>query len=325
MPADSAGTDVQATSAFQPTMWRLARLSLIYLMDAIDIARRGGDVIDCLLFSAIIEANVAHVRKDPALQAAYATMNTPVPDDLRRPISISALAHSLRLPFETVRRRIGHMVEAGDCVILPKGVVVTRAILMKPEIQMMAGMQYARLRELYLDLRAEGLSPLLRPDDLNVEPLGDLAPVRAVVRILSEYIMRFIDNVMLRLGDPLTALVLLHMTLANTEHLTAQEREALPVPDHLRRPVSVVSLARRLHTPPETVRRRALWLEEQGFIVRTTGGLMVSAAGAQRPGVVATVGDNLADLNRMFGRLNRLGLLAMWDGEAGISPKVSAA
>lgn len=299
-------------------------MALAYLLDAIDIARRGGETLDCLLFSAILDANVAHVRQDPLLQRNFSAMDLPVPDELRRPISISAVANSLRLPFETVRRRIRAMAANGDCVIDARGVVVTAEILLKPEIQAMGARQYMRLRQFYLDLRDSGVTPPVKADEAGLDAIDDITPVRAAIRVLSEFVMRFIDNVMARMGDPLTALIILHMAVANTEHMTIAEIDKIPVPDHLRRPISVVALAKRLHTPTETVRRRVVWLTANGFAARRDGGLIALIDGHPRPGVVATAGGIIGDLHRLFARLNRLGLLAQWDREIA-PPRVSAA
>ena len=74
----------------------------------LDLAKMGGygrDVIDGILLTAINQANVLPIMRDPQIQRRYATLDNPPPDELRRPVSISAVASSLHVPFETARRR----------------------------------------------------------------------------------------------------------------------------------------------------------------------------------------------------------------------------
>ena len=93
-----------------------ARLSIEFVLDVARISRGPGDLLDPLILTAILEANQAAVRRDPQLTRLYGDAQSALPDDLRRPISINALAKSLRLPFETVRRRLQTFVDAGLCV-----------------------------------------------------------------------------------------------------------------------------------------------------------------------------------------------------------------
>lgn len=320
--SDSLTVGGENTRLIGLALFRTGRLSLSYVLDTIQLSRSGGDIIDPLIFSAIVEANVAPIRQDPALQLMYAGLNAPAPDELRRPISVSAVAHSLGLPFETVRRRIGQMARAGHCVVSPRGVTVPSAVLTTPMVQMMAVARYERLKRFYLDLRTVELLPQLEASQANADAMSDVTPVRTVNRLLSEYMMRFIDSVMRRVGDPLAGLILLGLLQANTEHLTLAEQEVVtPIPDHLRKPVSVAAMGKRLNIPAETVRRRILWLEDQGFCRRTSKGFIVP--GVVRPGLLGVLTDNVADVNRMFNKLNRLGLLAAWDQEAPPVAKVA--
>src|SRR5262245_42066104 len=93
--------------------WRALRLSLIFVLDLIEIGRGGGEAVDPLILGVISQASITPVTLDPRLELAYATVERPPPDDIRRPVSVSAVARSLRLPFETVRRRVALLVEHG--------------------------------------------------------------------------------------------------------------------------------------------------------------------------------------------------------------------
>ena len=69
-----------------------------------------GDLLRGLVFSAIWTANVKHV-----INTATAATQAVLPDDQRRPVSILAISHSLRLPYETVRRHAIALEKAGIC------------------------------------------------------------------------------------------------------------------------------------------------------------------------------------------------------------------
>ena len=100
------------------------RLAVGFILEIAAIGRQKEGLLDSLLAGAIIEANTHRLAHDPALQMAYAYTDTPPPDALRRPVSINALAASLRLPFETVRRHVRRLADLGICVATPQGVIV---------------------------------------------------------------------------------------------------------------------------------------------------------------------------------------------------------
>lgn len=65
-----------------------------------------GSMLDAVIFSALVVANAEAITYDPELAATYAWSDSPPPDALRRPATITELAERLGLPHETVRRRI---------------------------------------------------------------------------------------------------------------------------------------------------------------------------------------------------------------------------
>ncbi len=93
------------------------------------VARIGGDytlrtmiavaaVLDhdyslAIVYTAILQANLGPLMEDPALSARYASVDTIVPEDLRRPISVHALAGALHMPYETTRRSVGRLIDKG--------------------------------------------------------------------------------------------------------------------------------------------------------------------------------------------------------------------
>src|SRR6185436_6308089 len=128
------------------------RLANGFALDLVKLGGFGRDVIDGLLMAAISQANVAQITRSPELQRTYATLDQPPPDELRRPVSISAIANSLRIPFETARRRITALSELGIVKTVPKGVIIPTGPLNSPFYRMGAEAHYQLVRNLYFRL-----------------------------------------------------------------------------------------------------------------------------------------------------------------------------
>lgn len=292
---------------------------------ALDLAKLGGfgrDVIDGLLIAAISQANVAPIARDPDLQRAYATLDTPPPDDLRRPVSISAIANSLRLPFETARRRIAVLAELGVVRNLPRGVIVPTAPLNSPFYRMAAEANYSLVHNLYFRLRGIGLlEDLPRPTTPSFDP--DHPPVRLVIRLSSDYLLRLAEPVTIHMGDVVSGLLLMDLIQANLEHLDDSQggdpevgwSEEGFVSDALRRPVRAAMLAERLGIPHETVRRHLRRLLEADLCERNEHGYVAPARVLARPPFVGYIVDNQSHLHRFYAALAEFGVLAEWERE----------
>jgi len=87
----------------------------------------GGDLIAGIVCATIISANLSHMQTGAEIDDAFG--NSLPPDEMRRPISIQALARATLLPRETVRRTVVRLIEAGVCVRTPKGVIVPTHII----------------------------------------------------------------------------------------------------------------------------------------------------------------------------------------------------
>lgn len=307
--------------------WLLVRLSIELVTDVADIVRDGGPVLDPLFLTAVIEANVAPINQDPVLQQKYGALDAPPPDELRRPVSINAVAASLGQPFETTRRRLNALAARGECVIGPKGVVVPTARLASDHYRRISTLRYERVQRLYLELRDFGaLADMARGGDTGPAlpgmhwPEGDAAfdepPVRLVNRLLSEYYLRALELLGRRVGDPLTGIILLKLGQLNLRHLTPEQRATpAPLPESLRRPVRRSEVARSVGLPSETVRRRLIDLEQRGYCRSGPDGVVFAIDAAVRPGAQRLFHDNNVNLMRMMARLQRYGVLAWWDGQ----------
>jgi len=131
------------------------RLSVEFLLDSLAILTDAMEIdfLGALLCIAITRGNTRHLTEDPS--APYASLNAVPPDEQRRPVSVYALAKTLRLPYETTRRNAGQLVAAGYCErTATGGLIVPMRVLARPNL--MAGVELnwdATLR--YLNALAE--------------------------------------------------------------------------------------------------------------------------------------------------------------------------
>jgi hypothetical protein len=298
----------------------VGRLSIAFILDLVRIGRGDRDLLDALILLAIVQANIAPLDRDPDVQRAYAAYDDPPPDNVRRPVSMNAIAHSLQLPYETVRRRVTQMATQGFCEMAPRGVIVRRGVLHSPQHRAVLFESYELVRRLYLHLRQLG--------ELTNLPVGGAwaddpsrPPVRLVARFSSDYVLRLIDTLTSGLGDLSAGLIFLSVIRANTENFPDHERGTLDpgplgvVPDSRRQPVRVATLSARLGIPQETVRRHVAQLIKDERCERMAGGLIVPARVLGRPQAAQMLRDNYASLQRMYARLGQFGILTEWERE----------
>lgn len=284
--------------------WGLAQLSIELILDVAKISRGQGDLVDPLLLTAILEANQAGLRHEPQLMKVYGDARSALPDDLRRPISVNALAKSLRLPFETVRRRLRAFMDAGLCVRTAAGVYVPHAVVTSPNYIALQAARVARLTVFQADLaRMErALAPTEAPCASAITP-----EVRAADRALAEYMLRASDC-MIELADgPMNGFVLLGLCAVNLE-VVGRSGPIAEVGDAVRSAsgCSVTPICARLGAPAETVRRRLLALQARGLAERCAQGWIAAAPPSRREHISRVISDNEMNLRRLNSRLQGL-------------------
>jgi DNA-binding Lrp family transcriptional regulator len=295
-------------SAPMPQELEVARTCLAYVRDTILISRGDGDLLDAAIFTAALDANMVPVDREPDLGRTYGGVDSSAPDELRRPVSMHAVAQSLGLAPETVRRRFVRLAAAGACMITPKGVVVPREAVVSPAYKRIQRARYDRTRQFYLDWQAL--------EDWPAPPAGPPSPeplIRAANRAQSEYMLRACGRLLALTGDVLTSLVLLQLVLETSEgmdgdRLLAWTRD----PGAIGRPIRIAALAAALPFSAETGRRHVRALEGLGYVRRTGHGLTAAAPPGCGPRLAALLRDNRADARRLFTRLASLGVLADW-------------
>jgi Mn-dependent DtxR family transcriptional regulator len=293
--------------------WRIAPLSIDFILDIRSISRRDRDLIDSLLFATIIASNVAPLTQDAGLQLAYADLASPAPAEMRRPVSVNAVAQSMRIPFETARRRIRRMEKAGLLEVATRGVTVPQSVLQRPDFVEGILQRHDRIGHFYRELRSAGALTAV----VAVGGAGDPPPVLITNRLTWEYVLRMADEMIAMTGDPLSSLILMRIVQHNIRGLGPDELAAWARnPTALGLPARTSNFAAELGLSAETARRYVMSLEAAGFLHRSTRGAVAVTPPALTPVLERMALDNLANVQRTFARLGQLGALAGFDDEA---------
>lgn len=101
------------------------RLGMTFFLNHLRILRDQRELIDTLILLAMWHANYGRVS---GLRVWDEAAHTAADVDVQ-PVSVNALAQSLKLPFETVRRRVSALKSAGLCEARKSGVVIPPAHL----------------------------------------------------------------------------------------------------------------------------------------------------------------------------------------------------
>lgn len=139
---------------------RLAlRAATSFMLHSVDLMSRvvGGDILRGVIFTAIVDANVRHIRPGDVIGQSYSEASDNVPDDLRRPISVHALALELDIPYETTRRHVNALIAGGYCVRTETGIIVPAAVIARDQMSMALRRNFENLRRLVADLREGGV------------------------------------------------------------------------------------------------------------------------------------------------------------------------
>jgi DNA-binding Lrp family transcriptional regulator len=256
--------------------------------------------VDALIVVAVTQANVEPINRDPALQRAYATYGQTPPDHLRRPVSINAIAQSLNLSFETVRRRVLKLTVLGLFKQTRQGIYAPAKVVFGKQHEAALQGGYERLWALHRALESIGFCEAY-PEDLAWD---DADPLRLVARVSTEYLLRLVETLMEECGDPVDVAIWLAI------FSDAPTLGPKPIAPKTRQPFRRVS--QRLGLSEETVRRRALALVERGLCDRVPQGVFVSTETLQRPAVRLLLERNRRDVRRMFASLAEFGIPQAW-------------
>lgn len=278
----------------------LAHLSLCFVLDAATGGMAGLKTLDAVLVMAINQANIAPLTRDPDARLRYGALDAPAPDAERRPVNVSAVATSLKLPYETVRRRLRRLAEAGACHVGERGAVVPQAFLGSPAYLDTARALHERMWTFYRDARAAGLVGEL---PASRYPIDAGVAVRGAIRLGADYLLRSTDGFVGYFGDlisGLTGMAVLCESLRSDGQVSGAS-------------ITVTALAQRLRIPLETVRRHALDLVGSGRCVRRSRGLAVTEAMLAGPILGGLFHENAGHVHRLFAGLAERGVIEAWD------------
>jgi DNA-binding Lrp family transcriptional regulator len=296
----------------------VTRHSSEYVLRALQLLiEQHGDIRTGLVAQAINTANTAHLDVLSEEASRVVRPDGVIPDAARRPIGIARLAESAGLPFESTRRIVQRLVDAGDCVRMDRGVIVPSAAVELPGVVRAVVANAAYVRKLSRDLETVGLigpaqsAPSLAADDATQA----LAVARRLARPSAAYLLRTVGLLAEMYGDIRTGVLAQTIVVANTAHLDTRKGEGWRYagvdqnpPDALRRPISVGRLADSLGGSFETKRRHAQRLIDDGICIRVPGGLIVPGAVLEAPKAVSAMLANVGYVRRFVGDLRVIGL-----------------
>ncbi len=136
----------------------ILRVSIESIMRSVDALAKthDDDFLRGFVFTAIWTANVRHITSGTA-NLTYSALTDLPPDEMRRPVSITALAGSLRMPYETVRRQALTLVRDGVAIRVDgKGVIIPRAQMLRPAMFEGIRTAHAHIARMVADLHRAG-------------------------------------------------------------------------------------------------------------------------------------------------------------------------
>ena len=138
----------------------VARITADFFLRYADLLanRFDGNFQRWILFVAIVQANIQHIGHLSQESLRYADKDSSPPDDLRQPVPINAVAASLNLPYETVRRHVHALIDSGQCQQVPgKGVIVPKRVLESAEYLSTISKVNRHLGEMFAILKSAGV------------------------------------------------------------------------------------------------------------------------------------------------------------------------
>jgi DNA-binding Lrp family transcriptional regulator len=294
----------------------VTRLSSEYVLRAFQLLLDPfGDIRTGLLVLAINTANVAALVRTREGRGRAGPDGT-FPDDVRRPISIARVAESAGLPFESTRRIVQRLINAGDCRRVEGGVIVLRAVVERPSIFHAVSVNVGYVRKFMRDLQSAGLDAAvpLAESQASKSAGAYAADARTVSVLSAEYILRALQLLADAYGDIRAGIVAQTIVTANTAHLDAPRGEgyryagiAQTPPDEVRRPISIARLAESLGLPYETMRARVRRLIDAGVCVQLDAGLIVPGAVLERPTAARSMLANVGYARKLMRDLHAVG------------------
>lgn len=276
----------------------LVETQLTSLVRAIAIVRKlagGSFVFDRgIFFLAVLRASGDVLADWPNAPRSHANSGG---------ISINALSQSLHRPFETVRRHVNALIDAGLCTRTPSGVVVPTALREDEDVAALLVHLHDSLVWLVDEFRTFGMPLPHAPSDHPYR--ADISLAAAIDLALGAF-----DNVGLFVSDWLELAIVGAVLVASVRRITLDEELARRyselttiVPIEKRQPISAASIARAMTIPYSTVRRQILATVAKGVLVERGRGVVMSDNMLSGPGAAIMGATATTRTASLFGRL----------------------
>jgi DNA-binding transcriptional ArsR family regulator len=215
----------------------------------------GGDLVTWILLAPLIRRTLVEHACAPAL-------------------SVNAIATSAAIPYETARRHLAMLLDAGLCERSEKGIKLAGAFADDPRYRAFERHLTDELAAFLGTLRALDV-PLPRGGEPIID---DLLAFATAAMDLSLVAMEFWHTAY---RHPLDMLVFAGVSVENCYPFTADRAACrrygdwdTPPPEAIKRPVSAAALAARLDLPYATLWRSVRRLRDTGLVTLTAAGLV---------------------------------------------------
>lgn len=324
------------TSPDLATTRALLRVSLeLWLESALVMASLfGGDLTKAVIWLTVLHHSASTLQRNEPEWEAYVQSGRVLPDEKRRPLSVYAIANTLQLPFETTRRHVLAMSEAGQLQRVKGGIVTPAVFLSSAPVRAAGNEVLVRLRRSVTRLVDLGLVEVDQPPGAWLTPAAaevggdavDHASLRAIrpmvgfiargATLIAEFVEKSFLQGLLLVG---IGQANLYHAIKGTElaqyYLTRDE----PVPDAQRRPIRMLRLADSLGIPFETARRNISRLVALGLVERRPDGVIMPEAAMMDPRLLQYAGRMVELYGDTIAALERAGM------EIRMSPALAAA
>ena len=266
-------------------------------------ALAGVDPLDAIIAATVAMASVAHLDRPGGEGDRYARFDQAPPPDARKPIRVSAVARSLGLPRETVRRRARSLGEAGWLQVSPEGLSSV------PAFADVTGHQtfLARVNRAGLTLlEALGRQGVAQSPDIDIAAVE--ARDRLFARLCLQFALGLYEAATALTGDLERSLVLTAL-IAMAFEPTATPADGR-VAEEAPRPIARLAMAARLDIHPETLRRLLLRLEADGHILRRPSGYEPAPSLLEGPALARSMELTTVQTRNFVRTLSRTGFLA---------------
>lgn len=219
-------------------------------------------------------------------------------------ISINALSQSLHRPFETVRRHVNALIDAGLCARTGSGVVVPTSLREDEDVAALLVHLHDSLVWLVDEFHAFDM-PLPHTAAVGQPYRADIALAASIDLALGAF-----DNVGLFVSDWLELAIVGAVLVASVRRITLDSElarryseTATFVPIERRDPVSAAAIARAMTIPYSTVRRQILVTVAAGKLIERGRGVVLSDDMLAGPGAAIMGATATIRTAALFGRL----------------------